>query len=95
MRLLEENLASGWEYEVEVVVDAAIGDVVGRLPATLGRLEPGAAGTTRLLGSTSNPVWYAEQLAVLPVPFHVVRGAEVARAARRIGLRLLAASAAP
>ncbi|WP_088283930.1 YafY family protein [Kineosporia sp. A_224] len=95
VRLLEENLASGWEYEVEVVIDAAFADVVGRLPPTLGRLEPGDEGTTRLVGSTSNPVWYAEQLAVLPVPFHVVRGAEVARAARQIGLRLLAAAAAP
>ncbi|MFD7659859.1 helix-turn-helix transcriptional regulator [Actinosynnema sp. NPDC059797] len=89
---LEEHLAVGWEYEVEVVVDAPA-DVAARcLPRTLGRLEPVDAGTSRLVGSTSNPVWYAEQLAVLPAPYRVVGCAELRDALRAIGERMLAAA---
>jgi predicted DNA-binding transcriptional regulator YafY len=88
---LEAHLAVGWEYEVEVVIDAPA-EAVGRcLPRTLGRLEPLDAGTSRLVGSTSNPYWYAEQLAAVPAPYRIVRCPELQRAARVLGQRLLAA----
>jgi len=90
--VLEEHLAAGWEYEVEVVIEGPFEAVAWRLPRTLGRLEPGDDGTTRLVGTTSNPSQYAEQLAVLPVQYRIVRGRELRDAARTIGQRLLAAS---
>jgi hypothetical protein len=90
--LLEEHLAVGWEYDVEVVVDASL-DVVSRaLPRTLGHLEPLDSETTRLTGSTSNPVWYAEQLAVVPASYRIVACSELREAARVVGGRLLAAA---
>jgi predicted DNA-binding transcriptional regulator YafY len=91
--MLEEHLAVGWEYDVEVIIDAPFDTVAPCLPRPLGRLEPLDAETTRLVGSTSNPVWYAEQLAVIPAPYRIVRSAEVREAARVLGQRLLAASA--
>jgi predicted DNA-binding transcriptional regulator YafY len=93
--MLEEHLAVGWEYDVEVVIDAAV-EAAGRcLPRTLGRLEPLDAETTRLVGSTSNPAWYAEQLAVLPATFRIVRCPELRAAVRAVGERMLAATADP
>lgn len=89
--MLEEHLAVGWEYDVEVVIDAPVDTMAGRLPRVLGQLEPLDAGTSRLVGSTSNPWWYAEQLAAIPVPYRIVRCPEVQRAARVLGERLLAA----
>jgi len=90
--VLEENLALGWEYEVEVVIDAPL-DALGRcVPRTLGRIEPVDPETTRLVGSTSNPKWYAEQLATIPVSYRIVRGSEVQDAARVLGRRLLGAA---
>lgn len=92
---LEAHLAVGWEYDVEVVIDAPL-DAAGRcLPRTVGVLEPVDAETTRLVGSTSNPVWYAEQLATLPAAYRIVRGAEVREAARTIGQRMLRAAGSP
>jgi predicted DNA-binding transcriptional regulator YafY len=90
---LEDNLASGWEYATEVRVEAPADDVRRRLPRTLGRVEPVDDRTCRIVGSTSNPVWYAEQLAVLAVPYRVLGGPEVRRAVRALGLRLLSAAA--
>jgi hypothetical protein len=92
--LLETHLAVGWEFEVEVLVDADTDAVARYLPRTLGQLEAAGAGATRLIGSTSNPSWYAEQLAVLPVPFRVVGGAELRQTTRRLAERLLAATEA-
>lgn len=89
--VLEEHLAVGWEYDVEVVIDAALDAVAPCVPRSLGRLEAAASGTTRLVGSTSNPTWYAEQLAVLPAPYRIVQCAELRDAARIIGQRMLAA----
>lgn len=90
--LLEGHLAVGWEYEVEVVIDAPL-DTLGRcLSRALGRLEPVDAATTRLVGSTSNPTWYAEQLAAVPASYRIVRCPELQTATRVIGTRLLEAS---
>ncbi|WP_433436482.1 helix-turn-helix transcriptional regulator [Nonomuraea sp. CA-141351] len=88
---LEEHLAVGWEYDVEVVIDAPADTVARCLPRALGRLQPLDAKTSRLVGSTSNPVWYAEQLAAIPAPYRIVRCPEVQQAARDLGQRLLAA----
>ncbi len=65
------------------------------VPRTLGLLEPLDAETCRLVGSTSNPTWYAEQLAVIPAPYRIVRCPELQEAARALGRRLLAAGEDP
>lgn len=90
--MLEEHLAVGWEYDVEVVIDAPVESVGRCLPRALGRLEPLDARTTRLVGSTSNPWWYAEQLATIPASYRIVRCSELRQTARVVGQRLLAAA---
>jgi predicted DNA-binding transcriptional regulator YafY len=89
---LEEQLAVGWEFECEVIIDAPADLVARCVPRALGKLEPVDAGTSRLTGSTSNPAWYAEQLAAIPVSYRIIGGQEVREAAGVIGRRLLAAS---
>jgi predicted DNA-binding transcriptional regulator YafY len=89
---LEEHLAVGWEYDVEVVIEAPLATVARCLPRTVGRLEPLADDRTRLVGSTSNPVWYAEQLAAVPAAYVIVECPELQEAARLLGHRLLAAA---
>jgi predicted DNA-binding transcriptional regulator YafY len=93
--MLEEHLAVGWEYDVDVVIEAPFDAVAGCVPRAVGRLEPLDATTSRLVGSTSNPTWYAEQLAAVPAPYRIVGCAEVQEAARIIGRRLLAAAGEP
>ena len=93
--LLEAHLAVGWEYEVDVVIDAPLATVGSRLPRALGRLEAVDDATTRLLGSTSNPWWYAEQLAVIASPYRIVGGPEVRETTRVVGRRLLTAASEP
>jgi predicted DNA-binding transcriptional regulator YafY len=90
--VVEEHLAVGWEYDVEVVVDAPLDRVSRCLPRAVGRLERVDDETTRLTGSTSKPAWYAEQLARIPAPFRIVRCPELRQAARVLGQRLLAAT---
>ena len=93
--MLEEDLAVGWEYDVEVVIDARVDTVARCLARALGRLEPLDAETSRLAGSTSNPVWYAEQLAAVPASSRIARCPEPQEAARVLGQRLLAAATLP
>jgi predicted DNA-binding transcriptional regulator YafY len=90
--LLEEHLAVGWEYDVELVIDAPLDTVARWARRALGRLEPVDAATTRLVGSTSNPMWYAEQLAAIPASYRILACPELREATRLIGQRLLAAS---
>lgn len=89
---LEDHLAAGWEYEVEVIIDAPMETIARCVPRTLGRLEPLGAGKCRLAGSTGNPGWYAEQLAAVPAPYRIVRCPELQQSARALGERLLAAA---
>jgi predicted DNA-binding transcriptional regulator YafY len=89
---LDDHLAAGWEYDAEVLIEASVERVTAILPRALGRLEAATEGSTRLVGSTSNPVWYAEQLAVLPVPFRIVNGPELRAAAQQIAERMTEAS---
>jgi predicted DNA-binding transcriptional regulator YafY len=88
---LEAHLAVGWEYDVEVVIDAPIDIVMPCVPRVMGLLEPFDAQTTRLSGSTSNPTWYAQQLAAIPASYRIVVCPELQEAARVLGQRLLAA----
>ena len=90
--MLEEHLAVGWEFDVEVVIDASFDTVARCAPRSLGRLEPVDAATTRLVGSTSNPTWYAVQLAAIPASYRIVQCPELRDAARLLGQRLLTAS---
>ena len=93
--MLEAHLATGWEYDVEVVIDAPVESVARCLPRALGLLEQLDPNTTRLVGSTSNPWWYAEQLAGIPAPYRIVRCPELQKTARVLGQRLLAAGESP
>jgi predicted DNA-binding transcriptional regulator YafY len=90
--MLEEHLAVGWEFDIEVVIDASLDTVAPYVPRALGRLESVDAATTRLVGSTSNPKWYAERLAAIPASLRIVQCPELRDAARLIGRRLLASS---
>lgn len=92
--MLEEHLAMGWDYDVEVLISARLDAVVRWVPRSLGRLEALDATTTRLVGSTSNPAWYAAQLATLPVSYRIEQSVEVRDAARLLGQRLLEACSA-
>ena len=58
----------------------------------MGRHEPVGEETTRVVGSTGNPWWYAERLGRVPVPFEVVGGPELRATTRAVGARLLAAA---
>lgn len=87
--LLEEHLASGWEYAIEVIIDAPLASVW--FPRALGRLEEVDAHTTRLTGTTSNPGMYVEALAQLSAPYRIVQCPELRSAAREVAERLLAA----
>jgi predicted DNA-binding transcriptional regulator YafY len=92
---LEHHLGAGWEYAVEVVLEAPYAEVAATLPRSWGRLEPRGADRTVLTGSTSNPGMYAEWLVGVPVPFEVVGGPELRAAVRAAGERLLAAVRRP
>lgn len=89
---LEEHLSEGWTHKIEVLIDAPPADVATWLPRNLGRLE--AEGErTRLLASTEEPDWYAEQLVKLRAPFTVVGPPELAAEVAAIGRRFGAAAA--
>jgi predicted DNA-binding transcriptional regulator YafY len=93
VRALEEHLAVGWEFEVEVLVDGPVERVERWLPRTMGRVEPVDEDRCRVVGSTSNPSGYAADLAHLPVDYRVVRGDEVRTATRALARRLRRACA--
>ncbi|MFC9244383.1 helix-turn-helix transcriptional regulator [Streptomyces sp. NPDC057136] len=92
---LEEHLAEGWKYEVEIVIDAPADAVTQWLPRNLGRREPMDAVTTRLIATTDEPDWYAEQLTAIKAPFRVVKPRELREATRALGARLLRAGGGP
>jgi predicted DNA-binding transcriptional regulator YafY len=92
VELLESHLAVGWEYDVEVVIDSGLDVVAPCVRRALGVLEPLDSSTTRLTGSTSNPAWYAEQLAAIPAAYRIVGSPELREAARTLGQRLLDAA---
>jgi predicted DNA-binding transcriptional regulator YafY len=89
---LEDHLAVGWEYAVDVVVAAPSEAVAPHLPRSLGRLTRLDADSCRLTATTSNPSWYAQQLAAIPVPYRIDGGPELREAARAVGRRMVLAS---
>ena len=89
---VEEHLAVGWAHDVEVSVAAPATTVRRCVPRTVGLVEPVDEQTSRLVGSTSDPVWYAEQLARLPASYRIERGDEVRQAVAVLGRRMLAAA---
>jgi predicted DNA-binding transcriptional regulator YafY len=88
---LEQQLGVGWEYEVEIIIDAPFEAVARCVPRVLGQLAPLDEQSSRLVGSTSNPAWYAERLAAVPASYRIVGCPELREAARVLGQRLLAA----
>lgn len=90
--MLEQHLAQGWEYPVELVVELPAEALRARLPRMLGRVEEVDDQRCRVVGSTSNPASYAQLLAALPAPFTVTVGDEVRAAAAALGDRLQAAA---
>jgi predicted DNA-binding transcriptional regulator YafY len=89
---LVRHLGEGWDFPVEVLVEAPADLVARCIPTTMGRVEPVTDDTCRLVGSTSNPRGYAADLATLPGPFRIEQGDEVRMAVRALGERLLAAT---
>lgn len=92
IQALEEHLAQGWSYQVEVVVEAPVATVARWVPRSQGRLEEIDANRTRLIATTDEPDWYAEQLTAIKAPFHIVAPSELVDAARELAHRLLAAT---
>jgi predicted DNA-binding transcriptional regulator YafY len=88
---IEEHLAEGWKYQVEVVVDAPLKEVAQWIPRNLGRLEEIDNDHTRLIGSTDEPGWYVQRLTLVEAPFHIVSPAELAESAQALGRRLVQA----
>jgi predicted DNA-binding transcriptional regulator YafY len=91
LRALEEHLSQGWDYPVDVLIDAGVEETARCLPRSLGLLEPDG-GRTRLRATTSSPDWYARQLATLPVPFRVLRSPELRKSVTALAQQLLTAS---
>jgi predicted DNA-binding transcriptional regulator YafY len=91
LRTLEEHLSQGWSYAVDVLVDAPVEETSRWLPRSMGILEPGDEGRTRIRASTDNPDWYAGRLAGLPAGFRVLGSAELQKAVAALGERLLQA----
>ncbi|GIG23272.1 transcriptional regulator [Cellulomonas chitinilytica] len=89
---LEAHLAVGWEFGVDVVIQAPVHRARAWVPRTIGRLEALDGSSCRLVATTSNPYWYAERLAVLPVPFRVVGGPELLATVRSLGRRMTSAT---
>jgi predicted DNA-binding transcriptional regulator YafY len=90
--MVEESLGQGWEYEVEIVINAPFDAIAHGVPRTLGRLTPIDAETSKLAGSTSNPAWYAEKLVVVPASYRIVKCPELSDAVRALGQRLMTAA---
>jgi predicted DNA-binding transcriptional regulator YafY len=89
---VEEHLAMGWRYPIEVEIDAPVDDVSCWIRRSMGRLEPIDGNRTRLLASTDEPDWYAGQLTAIHAPFRIIGGPELQAACQVLAQRLLAAS---
>lgn len=94
VREVEDHLADGWTYPVEVRIDAPVTKVAPCIPRTLGRLDASGEHSCTLHGSTDEPAWYAEQLAAIPAPFTVLTSDEVQAAVRTLAQRLAHAGGA-
>ena len=95
LRTLEEHLSQGWRFDVDVLIDADVHETARWVPRSLGHLGPDEDGRTRLRATTSNPQWYARQLATIPAPLRVLGSAELRRAVADLSRQLRAASGCP
>jgi predicted DNA-binding transcriptional regulator YafY len=91
--LLEQHLATGWQFETRVVFDAPRQEAARYVRPQMGRLaDVGDGARCVLTGTTSNPAMYAgEWLAGIPVPFRVEGGSELRAAVAAVAARLTAA----
>ncbi|PUA81249.1 helix-turn-helix transcriptional regulator [Nocardioides currus] len=89
VRVLEENLASGWDHETRIVFHAPAAEVEPWLRPTMGRLEPLGEDRCVVVGTTSNPVMVAgEWLAGMPFEFTVEGGPELRAAVAEVAARM-------
>ncbi|GAA1131312.1 WYL domain-containing protein [Kribbella jejuensis] len=88
---VEEHLAMGWRYPIEVEIDASLEATRWWIPRSMGRLEPIDETHTRLLASTDDPEWYATQLTAIKAPYRIQASPELQEASRNLATRLLAA----
>lgn len=91
-RAVEEHMAEGWAFSVEVEVDAPLAAVARWVPRSLGRLEALDERRTRLVGSTEEPEWYARALTAIEAPMRVVDSPELRAAVAAVGERMCAAA---
>jgi len=77
------------QYSRSASVSGACETQRSRVPRVLGRCTP-EGGRTRLVGSTSNPAWYVQQVAALECGFTVLGGAALVDAARALAARVAA-----
>jgi predicted DNA-binding transcriptional regulator YafY len=80
-----------WKWEVEVRLDAPVGEIAARIPATLAELTEDGSGT-RLEIRADSLDWVAGVLAGLGADFRVVRPDELREHLARLASRLAAAS---
>jgi predicted DNA-binding transcriptional regulator YafY len=82
-----------WNWEVEVLLDLAVDEAAGRIPATLAELVE-AEGGTLLRMRVGSLDWMAGVLAGLGCPFAIRRPEELRESVRALGERLSATSRA-
>jgi predicted DNA-binding transcriptional regulator YafY len=92
LRTLEEHLALGWTFPVDVLVDATVDETSRWVPRNLALLEPEGQGRTRLRATTGDPDWYAVHLAAIRAPFQVLGSPELQTAMAALSHRLQHAS---
>jgi predicted DNA-binding transcriptional regulator YafY len=95
VQTLEDHLHQGWDHRVEVIIDAGIEVVRHWIGGGFGHCEAIDDQHTRLTATTNEPDWYAAELTMLPIDFHIVDSPELAAAAEVIGRRLLRAAGGP
>jgi predicted DNA-binding transcriptional regulator YafY len=92
LRAVEEHFSQDWAHPVDVLVEATVEQVSRWVPRSLGRLEADDQGRAHLRASTSDPDWYARQLATIPAPFRVLESRELQLATAALGGRLAQAA---
>lgn len=93
LQAVEEHLAMGWKYPIEIVIDAPVAQATRWIARSMGRLEEIDAEHTRLVASTDDPSWYATRLTAIEAPYHIIRSPELREAAALVGRRLVEAGA--
>jgi predicted DNA-binding transcriptional regulator YafY len=89
---VEEHLALGWKYPIEVIIDAPREQAAWWIARSMGRLEAIDEDHTRLVASTDEPDWYAGQLTAIRAPYRILGSPEIKAASQALGRRLLEAS---